>query len=257
MSKKIYREIDEFLFKNDTVEIEDLLIIISDLINQGEPTPKTIATRYSNVKNFIRNNYGAEFTEKDLKLIKPEASVTTSILESDIIRRSEAKNIIYNDDLIKKILDLKDNHKNDYELALYLQFISGRRVDEIKSTEYITKPFKDTIKMKLSKCKTEDKCQIKLIPDTLNSKDFKKMLDNMRSRNVDISTNDWNKRLNKTIKKVIRSDLTTHNLRGLYASWMFNKFNPENQNINGFITKILNHSSTDASLNYSKYKYQN
>ena len=31
--------------------------------------------------------------------------------------------------------------------------------------------------------------------------------------------------------------------------------NEDNQNINGYITKILNHQSPESSLSYSNYKY--
>ena len=42
----------------------------------------------------------------------------------------------------------------------------------------------------------------------------------------------------------------------MYATYMFNTENAENININGFISKILNHESTDSSLNYSNYIYE-
>ena len=37
---------------------------------------------------------------------------------------------------------------------------------------------------------------------------------------------------------------------------MFKEHNEDDQNINGFITKILNHDSPDSSLSYSNYMYK-
>ena len=41
----------------------------------------------------------------------------------------------------------------------------------------------------------------------------------------------------------------------MYGVVLFNNHNEEDQNINGFISKVLNHDSSDASLHYSKYIY--
>ena len=50
--------------------------------------------------------------------------------------------------------------------------------------------------------------------------------------------------------------MSSHNLRGIYAVYLFHTDNPDNQNINGYLTDILNHDSTDASLNYSNYIFE-
>ena len=55
----------------------------------------------------------------------------------------------------------------------------------------------------------------------------------------------------------MRKDLTSHGLRGMYATYMFNTENLDNQNINGYISKVLNHEGPDSSLNYSNYIYAN
>ena len=254
MSKKFYKMIDVFLEEDKT--IDELKEFLDELVFSNSPTYKTIATRYSQLKRYIRENFGSLYSESELKILKPPDEITTAILENDQKIRSEKKNIIYDTDLIDKILKLKDSYKNDYELAIFLQFVSGRRVDEIKDPNYIVKVFKDNIKMNLSKDKSNEFCVIKLIPDSISAKEFKLRIDRMRNRNNDVSGGDWNSRINKIIKRMIRKDLTSHNLRGLYASYMFEAHNPENKNINGYISENLNHKSCDASLNYSNYKME-
>jgi hypothetical protein len=255
MSKKIYSMIDKFLEEDKT--IDEVKQLADELAFSNNPTYKTISTRYSLMKKYLREKYGNKFSEAELKIIKPIDEITNALLARDVEKRAEKKNITYDDELLDKILDLKDNYKNDYELAIYLQFISGRRVDEIKDPKYIVKTFKNDVKMNLSKTKDNEFKLIKLIPNTISAKEFKLKVDQLRNRNNDVSSNDWNKRLNKAVKRSVRNDLTSHNLRGLYAGCMFERHNENNKNINGLITEVLNHKTPDASLSYSNYKYKN
>jgi len=253
MTQRIFNSIDKFIEQNNP-DFDDLLYHISNLAESHEPTLKTVASRYSKIKKYVREKY-PNYSDAELKLIKPPDEVTKAIINDDIEKRAEKTNINFDDQLIKKILSFK-NSKDDLARFIYLQFISGRRISEIKSPEYIIKTYKDKVKMKLSKTKDESFKEIFILPDTLNAKEFKKEVDNLRMRIVDISESDWTSRINRYLKKNVRKDLTSHNLRGIYGNFAFTKYNPENLNINGYITKILNHSSYDASLNYSKYKYE-
>jgi hypothetical protein len=113
--------------------------------------------------------------------------------------------------------------------------------------------------MKLSKKKYDkesDMDEVQLIPNQLDNVSFRKKVKNIRDLIEDISTNDFNKRVNRYIKKNLNKDWSSHTLRGLYGHYMFHKYNPENLNINGFLTQILNHDSSDASLNYSNFVYE-
>ena len=85
---------------------------------------------------------------------------------------------------------------------------------------------------------------------------LKKKLKSVRDLVEDISTGDLNKRVNRYIKKNIRKDLTSHSLRGFYAHYLFHTNNPENKNINGFLTDVLNHECGTSSLNYSNYTFE-
>jgi len=111
----------------------------------------------------------------------------------------------------------------------------------------------------LSKKKNDKKNKyypIKLINNTLTAKEFKNGINQIRAYAALLKNTDWIKRINRIVKKNIRQDLTSHCLRGMYGTYMFNIDNKENQNINGFISKILNHESSDSSLNYSNYIYE-
>ena len=257
MSQRLFKIIKNYTSKNDYT-FGDLKEFIDENINNDNPKPKTIATRYSLTKNFIRENY-PEINDKQLKLIKPPDEITNGIIQKDLEIKSNKKNTTFNKELVDKILEFKDTD-DMYELAIYLQFISGRRADEIKDKEYKSRVGKDKkIKMLLSKKngKNENKYyEIKLIPDTLTPEQFKNGLNIVRQNFQHIGSNDYIKRLNRKIKKLVRDDLTSHNLRGMYASYMFNEHNPDNQNINGFIEKVLNHDSSNSSLNYSNYIYE-
>ena len=257
MSNRLFKIIKNYTNNNDYT-FSDLREFIDQNIMNDNPKAKTIATRYSLTKNFIRDNY-PEITEKQLKLIKPDDELTNSIIQKDLEIKSNKKNIKFDDILVNKILDFKQT--NDlYELAIYLQFISGRRADEIKDPEYKIRATKDNkLKMLLSKKNNENKNKyftIQIIPDTITPAQFKQSVNVLRQNMNHIGSNDYIKRLNRKIKKLVRKDLTSHNLRGFYASYMFNEHNPDNQNINGFISKILNHDSDNSSLNYSNYIYE-
>ena len=58
MSKRIYNKINSFL-QDEDFKMKDFLEELTNLIvNDGiSPSDKTIATRYSLTKNFLRNNY--------------------------------------------------------------------------------------------------------------------------------------------------------------------------------------------------------
>lgn len=253
MSQKSLKTLD--LFIEDNPDFEDVLEKIHELAESNEPTLKTVASRYSKIKKYIREKY-PKYSDAELKQIRPDEEITKTIIQDDLEKRSQKTNITFDDDLINKILSYK-NSSNDLEKSIYLQFISGRRINEIKSADSIIKTFKDKVKMKLSKTKDNGFQEIFLLPNTLTSKEFKKQVDNLRSRIADISVADWTSRVNRYMKKKLNKDLTSHNLRGIYGTYAYHKHNDNNLNINGFLTEVLNHSSYDSSMNYSKYKYNN
>ena len=257
MSQRLFKIIKNFTNKND-YKFVDLLAFISDKIMEDSPKAKTISTRYSLTKKFLRNNY-PDLTEKQLKLIRPDEDITLGIIQNDEIVKSNKSNIHFNKELVDKILDFKLTD-DIYELAIYLQFISGLRAGEIIDKDYKIRIKDETIRMMLSKKKDNKKNKyypINLIQNTLTAKEFKNGLTQVRAFADLLKSTDWIKRINRSVKKKVRKDLTSHGLRGMYATYMFNTQNLDNQNINGYISKVLNHEGPDSSLNYSNYIYEN
>lgn len=257
MSQRLFKIIKNYTDNNE-YEFVDLLDFISNKILEDSPKDKTIATRYSLIKKFLRSNY-PELTEKQLKLVRPDEDITLGILQNDEIVKTKKKNIHFDKELVDKILDLKLTD-DIYELAIYLQFISGLRANELRDKDFKIRIKDDNVRMMLSKKKDNKKNKyypINLIPNTLNAKEFKNGLVQIRAFADLLKPTDWIKRINRVVKKQVRKDLTSHALRGMYASYMFNNHNPDNQNLNGYISKVLNHENGDSSLNYSNYIYEN
>lgn len=257
MSQRLFKIIKNYT-NNNEYKFVDLLDFISEKIMEDNPKPKTISTRYSLTKKFIRDNY-KELSEKQLKLIRPDDDITMGIIENDEIIKSKKSNIHFDKDLVDKIKDLKLTD-DIYELAIYLQFISGLRAGEIMDKDYKIRMKDDNVRMMLSKKKDNKKNKyypINLINNTLTAKEFKNGLTQVRAFSDLLKSTDWIKRINRVVKKTVRKDLTSHGLRGIYATYMFNTQNPMDQNINGYISRVLNHEGPDSSLNYSNYIYEN
>ena len=256
MSKKLFNKLDLFLEKEP--EDNELVDYVSELVMSNDPTNKTIATRYSNIKKYLRENY-IGISEDTLKKLKPDDKIIQSIINSDAEKKNNKKNIHFDKDDETKILELRDS-SNVYDKGIYLQFISGRRIneifdDDIRLTMLKNAPHK--IRFSSLSKKTNDKPYvIQLIPD-ITAKEYRDEINKLRKIVSGISLNDYNKRVNKRLKEKIGKEFTSHNLRGMYGVYLFNNHNLEDQNINGFISKVLNHDSTDASLHYSNYIYNN
>ena len=256
MSKKLFNKLD--LFLEQEPEDKELVDYVSELVMSNDPTNKTIATRYSNIKKYLRENY-IGISEDTLKKLKPDDKIIQSIINSDAEKKNNKKNIHFDKDDVTKILELRDS-SNVYDKGIYLQFISGRRIneifdDDIRLTMLKNAPHK--IKFSSLSKKTNDKPYvIQLIPD-ITAKEYRDEIYKLRKIVSGISLNDYNKRVNKRIKEKIGKEFTSHNLRGMYGVYLFNNHNLEDQNINGFISKVLNHDSSDASLHYSNYIYNN
>ena len=70
MSKRIFSQIDNYII-NKEPEIEELNDFLEEIIVNDEisPTDKTILTRYSKVKNYLREKYGNELSEEEIRLV--------------------------------------------------------------------------------------------------------------------------------------------------------------------------------------------
>jgi len=258
MSKRIFKNLSDFIEIHEPTMKELNEFLVDELVDDPiEPSNKTVLTRYSKVKNYIRENY-KEISEAELKQLRPPPEIVSAVLNSDAELKQTKKIIKFNQELVDKILSFK-NSKNIYEKFIFLQFISGRRISEIKEFDNMIKNFKNNqneVKMKLNKKKHDNFQIVKIMPNTLEPTEFKKQVKKMRDIVEDIDTEDWTKRMNRFIKKNLGKDYTSHSLRGFYSGVMFNKFNPDNLNINAYLMNILNHDSIESSISYSNYIFE-
>ena len=263
MSKRIYNKINSFLMENDDdFEMDEFLDLLHELIVKDpiKPADKTIATRYSLVKNYLREKFQSLFSEDELKKIKPDSSIIDRIVNKDKILRENKIDILFTKKDIEKILELENNN-NIFDKFIYLMFISGRRMAEVLEPKYqvkLNRADKNSVKMNLAKKNKNNQdtlFEIKLTPDTLTGKEFRSELNKMRLITEDISTSDFNKRLNKKIKKMFAGkNFHSHTLRGLSAVWNYETNNKKGLSRSPYLMKFLNQDVLDSSLSYQNYK---
>jgi len=258
MSKKSISKLHEYITEKKPSE-EQLTKFVKELAYQNEPTDRTISVRYSQFKKHIRNMH-PEYSDKFLKELNPPAEMTKKIITENKQRKLDRKMVKFDDELIEKILNLKDSD-NPYEQAIYVQFVSGRRINEIYDNPLrINNKQPLEVAMKLSKKNGDDKAKyhkFNLLKNTINNKEFKQKIQKLRTSINGVSLQDFTNRVNRKIKEVIDKDLSSHDLRGLYAVYGFHTENKDDTNLLGYINKVLNHGDTsiDSSQSYSNFKY--
>jgi len=258
MSKKALSKLHQYITDNKPTE-DELKRFVKELAYQNEPTERTISVRYSQFKKHVRDLH-PEYSDKFLKELNPPAEMTKKIITENKQRKLARKMVKFDDSLIDKILSLQ-NSDNPYEQAIYLQFISGRRINEIYSAPLrINNKQPLEVAMKLSKKNGDDKAKyhkFNLLQNTIQNKDFKQKLNKLRSSVNGVSLQDFTNRVNRKVKQIIDKDLSSHDLRGLYAVYGFHTQNDDDTNLLGYINKVLNHGDTsiDSSQSYSNFKY--
>jgi hypothetical protein len=92
----------------------------------------------------------------------------------------------------------------------------------------------------------------------VDNREFRDMLKKMRTSVNGIQIKDFTNSVNRKIRDVVRKDLSSHDLRGLYAVLKFQTDNPDNLTMIGHINKSLNHGETsiDSSVSYSNFQYE-
>jgi hypothetical protein len=258
MSKKAINKLHEFITDKKPNE-KELTAFVKDLAYHNDPTERTITVRYSQFKKHIRLEH-PRYTDEFLKELNPPTELTKKIIGENKQRKLDRKMVSFNDELIEKIYNLKDS-PNPYERAIYLQFISGRRINEIYDADIRLAGKNPRIfTMRLSKksgAESDKFHKVELLKDTISNKEFKAMSLKLRSSINGVSLQDFTNRVNRTIKKDLSKDLSSHDLRGLYAVYGYETDNPDNMNLLGYINKKLNHnsSSIDSSQSYANFKY--
>jgi hypothetical protein len=148
-----------------------------------------------------------------------------------------------------------------FERAIYLQFISGRSINEIFDSSFrILKAQPRVVTMQLSKKNGDEKSvyhKMELIKDTIDNQEFKTMLTKLRTSVTGISLKDFTSRVNEAIKSNLGKDLSSHDLRAMYAVYRHATDNPDGMNLIGYIGKVLNHGSgsVDSAVSYSNFNY--
>lgn len=258
MSKKQLKVIENQLQENPKMSIDTLLEVLKDLAHMNLPADRTIAHRYSSYKKFIREHF-ERFTEEDLKKIKPSKEIIDNIVSADSERRTNKQNIKFNKTVVQKLLDLEKSTRV-VDLVIYLMFVSGRRLNEIVLDKYplgrVNTKKNTVIFNSLSKQKEKKPAVVHLLEEVEPSY-FKKLLKMVRNKlfELDLNVNDVTSKVNKRLKSMKDVPfISSHNLRGAYATYLYHQ-SGKKQNINGFLTKVLNHDSDETSLSYSNYLF--
>ena len=154
------------------------------------------------------------------------------------------------------------NDESPFKRMAFLQFVSGRRVNEIFDNEIggLVRKNDRSVKMKLSKKNGDDKDKFfsfDLIKDAnIANKEFRKELVSTRKAITGVDSQAFVQRMNKMLKRDLRSDLSSHDLRSMYAIYRFNKENDDKLNLTGFISTILNHAEGgDSGIAYSNFNF--
>jgi len=257
MSKKLIQKL-EIVLQDKKLTDENLVNEVHQLANSSDPKPRTILSRYSHFKKYIRENYPKVSNEVLKKMKAPDALIDSIIQDNNEVR-SKKKSVSFDDDILKKLMELKSS-KNIIDQLNFLTFTSGRRQSEVIDCVFhkvAKKPEMLSVKgLKKKRNENLDKPKAyKIQLYGINSTEWLKLHKSVIKVLEGVSVSDLNKRQNSRLKKTISKDYTVHTLRGIYAHALWLTNNDRSQNINGYITNVLNHDSSDTSLNYSYIIY--
>jgi hypothetical protein len=260
MSKKMLSALHDFITSQKPSEGE-LLAKIKELAYQNNPADRTITTRYSALKKHVRELH-PQYSDEFIRKIAPPRELTLNVISRNQEARNQKKLVEFGKPEVDKLLSWRDSD-NPFQRMAFLQFVSGRRVNEIFDNEVGPLPRKNprAVKMTLSKKNGDDKGRLftfELIGDAgITNKEFKAELKATRKALTGVDLSSFTQRLNKVLKRDLRSDLSSHDLRSMYAKYRFYHENEEKQVETGFIARILNHGSgSDSGINYSNFTYK-
>lgn len=259
MSKKLITSLHKFITEEKPNE-KELLEKIKTLANSNDPADRTIATRFSIFKKHVSEIH-PQYSDTFLRTIAPPRELTLKVIGDNQVKRNSKKLVEFDKSVVDKVLSWR-NDESPFKRIAFLQFVSGRRVNEIFDNEIGGLPRKNplSVKMKLSKKTGDDKDKFytfDLIKDAgISNKEFRKELASTRIALTGVDEAAFIQRINKLLKRDLRSDLSSHDLRSMYAVYRFNTENDEKQNLTGYIGKILNHvGHGDSGIAYSNFTY--
>ena len=259
MSKKLLSKLHSYIMEQKPKE-DELLKFINELAYSNDPADRTITTRFSKFKKHIRELH-PEYSDDFLRKVAPPRELTLKVIETNKEKRNGKKLVEFDQDMVDKLYSWKDDPSPLKRMA-FLQFVSGRRVSETFDNELgqIVRKNDKSVKMKLDKKSGEEKDKyftFELIKDSqITNKEWKKMLLDTRKALVGVDAGVFNQRINKILKRELRDDISSHDLRSMYAVYRFNKENPDKQNLTGYLARILNHNdSSDSGIAYSNFSF--
>ena len=250
MKNKIETDIISIMGK---LSDEEILSKVKGIVFTNNPSDRTITWRYSLIKKKLKPRVSTELAEK----IKPDKKITEKVLKENIKVRDNRKMKPISQELIEKIISFGKSN-NPYEMYIYVMFVTGRRLREVIDGKFTNKKGSKNISMKgikKSRKKELDDEIIEIIPLVAKTKFFRvynKLIKIIKYSNIKHIENN----LQRCIKKLLGPEFKSHDLRRLYAMYMFKFRNKDKETINPFLKKILHHSSIENSINYTDVELQ-
>jgi integrase len=252
LSKQNEIEINILIKKYTKKNQNAILKKIHVIATKDKPMPRTLSSRYSIIKKKFRQKTN---DEKFLSNIKPDIKITEYVIKENNKVRDNRRVKSVDKDTLNIIKSFGDSD-NLYELAIYLLFVSGRRTSELLESTYINSPKSKYIIIKgIKKRKTKNENGY-FIP-IIKKKKFMILINKFKKliKPYKFSVNTFSRQLNRILKKNVDVSLHPHSLRGLYANYMFNFYNPDKLKINTFIKGVLLHQNINSSMSYTQYQF--
>ncbi len=248
LSKKISAQIILLMENLTDSNKEETIKSIKFIVLEDSPMPRTQSARFSRIKTLFKT---ISEDEVFLKKIRPDPKITEDIIKDNVETRDERRLINITEEMINKILKIKDSN-DPHELAIFLLFVSGRRVAELLEAEFINKKkIKKVIIFGVKKRTDNTECQF--IP-LINKTRFFKQLRRFDMFKKFINMDTFHRTLNRKIKVILGESFKPHTLRGMFVTYSFKFRNKDNLKINTFIMRALCHQSINSSLNYTQYR---
>ncbi len=226
-----------------------LLDLIKTEAYKNNPTERTILARYSTIKKLI-SEYITD--PKFINKIKAPITLTNKIRNENKEIRDKKQLITINEDTIMKILSFRYSD-NIYENAIYLLFVTGRRLIELLTAKFYSKKNSSNyIYIDGIRKRKDNKKSCRFIPLT-DKKETIEKIHEFQEKIKKVKTDSFKRSLLRNIKKKVDDSFYTHMLRGIYIMYLYKFRNKNNKKINTFIMNNLCHQNIDSSLSYTGY----
>lgn len=249
LSKKLTQDVRELMRQFTKNNKKRTLSKIKKLVLKDNPKPRTQTIRFSHIKKLFRD---ITKDEEWLREIRPDPKITTAVIQENNTVRDQRKLITVDKKTIDTLMGFADS-SNVYDVAMYLLFVSGRRVSELNSAQFINAKGNQNIRIKGVKKRTDNiVCEFSPL---IRKSNFFKVLRKYRKMRTLQKGETFHRALNRRIKQAFPDkQYKPHVLRGFYVTYAFKFRNKTDSKINTFIMNTLCHQSINASMNYTQYK---